>query len=104
MAVTEADVRRIAELARLRVDDEALGPLALQLADILGHVDALTRARTTGVSHSTGGHGRDAMPLRQDAVAPAPMRVGVAGLAAETRDGFILVPRLATHEDPDGDG
>jgi Asp-tRNA(Asn)/Glu-tRNA(Gln) amidotransferase C subunit len=39
------------------------------------------------------------MPLRDDVVAPVQLTRPLADFAPKVRDGFILVPRLATHED-----
>jgi aspartyl-tRNA(Asn)/glutamyl-tRNA(Gln) amidotransferase subunit C len=96
MAVTESDVRTIAALARLRVTDDQLPALVEQMNDILGHVDVLTRVDTATVT-PTSGVGADGMVLREDVVNPIPMRSTADALAAESRDGFILVPRLSTH-------
>lgn len=96
MAVTEADVRKIASLARLRIADDQLPALAQQMNGILGHMDVLTNVDTTSVA-PTAGIGADGMPLRDDVVAPIKMQSTAEALTAETRDGFILVPRLASH-------
>ena len=98
MAVTETDVRKIATLARLQLPHETLATVVTQLNDILGHMDVLNKVDTTSVAPTTavGGTG---MPLRDDTVAPIPMQATPAELTAESRDGFILVPRLSTHGD-----
>lgn len=98
MAVTEGDVRKIAELARLSLPSDSIPMVVAQLNDILRHMDALGEVDTTAVQPSTG-VGADGMPLRPDSVAPHPMNSTAPALAAESRDGFILVPRLSTHED-----
>ncbi len=98
MAVTEAEVRKIADLARLSIAPERLTALAGELSSILGHMDALTKVDTDGVPPSSG-VGADGAPLRGDAVAPHSMSSTAQALTADSRDGFILVPRLATHED-----
>lgn len=98
MAVTEGDVRKIADLARLSLPAESIPTVVAQLNDILRHMDALDQVDTTAVQPSIG-VGADGMPLRPDSVAPHPMNSTAPALAAESRDGFILVPRLSTHED-----
>lgn len=100
MAVTEADVRKIADLARLSLDGPEVASVTAQLNGILSHVDVLTKVDTSSVEpiSGIGAHGRDGAPLRGDAVAPHPMNTTASVLAPESRDGFILVPRLATHE------
>ena len=98
MAVTERDIRRIAELARLSLADEAVPAMTAQLNSILSHMDVLTRIDTSSVEPVTG-TGASGAPLRGDAVAPIPMDTTTPMLAPESEDGFILVPRLSTHED-----
>ena len=98
MPVTENDVRKIADLARLSLADTELPAITEQLNNILAHMDVLTRVDTASVeavaAATDGG-----MRLRDDRVAPVPMNTTAPLLAPDSRDGFILVPRLATHED-----
>jgi aspartyl-tRNA(Asn)/glutamyl-tRNA(Gln) amidotransferase subunit C len=98
MAVTEADIRKIADLARLSLTDDAVPVIAAELNNILDHIDALQQVSASGVQPSAS-VGADGMPLRPDAVAPHPMNSTAPMLTADSEDGFILVPRLATHED-----
>ena len=98
MAVTPDDVRHIAGLARLGVDEARLPELVRQLNGILGHMDALQRvagqgAAAAALSLAPGMHpAPDQGP--SDALARSP-----EGFAPAWRDGFFLVPRLATHDD-----
>jgi aspartyl-tRNA(Asn)/glutamyl-tRNA(Gln) amidotransferase subunit C len=98
MAVTEAEVRKIADLARLSLAADSVPAITAQLNSILSHMDVLTKVDTTAVE-PVAGVGADGAPLRGDAVAPHPMNSTAPVLAPESRDGFILVPRLATHEE-----
>ena len=98
MAVTEAEVRRIAVLARLSLSDESVPAMTAQLNSILSHMDILTKVDTSSVE-PVAGIGADGAPLRGDAVDPYPMNTTAPMLAPLSRDGFILVPRLATHEE-----
>ena len=98
MAVTELDVRKIAELARLSLAESELPVITAQLNGILSHMDVLQQVDTSSVEPAAG-VGADGMPLRGDSVAPYPMDSTAPVLAPESRDGFILVPRLATHEE-----
>ncbi|MGH7665584.1 MAG: Asp-tRNA(Asn)/Glu-tRNA(Gln) amidotransferase subunit GatC [Gemmatimonadaceae bacterium] len=92
------EVRRIANLARLGVPDEQLAALAAELSSILEHMAVLREVDTDGVP-SVSGLGAGAMPLRDDAGAPIPLTHSLGSFAPARRDGFLLVPRLATHED-----
>jgi len=98
MAVSESDILKIASLARLRIEAGQVATLTDQLNNILGHMNVLSRVETGDVV-PTAGIGADGMPLRADVVAPGPMQSTAAALTAESRDGFILVPRLSTHGD-----
>jgi len=110
MAVTETDIRKIADLARLSLADEEVPAMTAQLNSILAHMDVLTRVDTAKETEdgadaitSTIARARDVKsagaPLRGDAVAPFPMNATAPMLAPDSEDGFILVPRLSTHED-----
>lgn len=98
MAVSQSDVLRIAALARLRVPNDQLPTLVDQLNGILAHMDVLTQVDTITVAPTEGG-GEHGMPLRDDVVAPIPMRSTAEALTAESHDSFIIVPRLSTHGD-----
>ena len=96
MAVTEGDVRHIALLARLGLPSDVAG-LVSQLNGILAHMDALTKVKTTDVAPTTG-VGAGGTPLRTDEGPQIPLARDRADFAPRTRDGFFVVPRLATHE------
>jgi aspartyl-tRNA(Asn)/glutamyl-tRNA(Gln) amidotransferase subunit C len=100
MAIGPDDVRHVAALARLAVPESQLPELVTQLNGILSHMDALGQVKTTGVM-AAAGVGDAAMPLRTDIGPPIPLARPIEEFAPETRDGFILVPRLATHESAD---
>ena len=100
MSVTPADVRHIAELARLGLEEARIPSLVAELNGILAHMDVLSRADTTGAPAAEG-VSSGGTPLRPDSGPPLPMRVAIQAFAPETSDGLILVPRLATHSDRD---
>ncbi len=96
MAVTEQDVRHVADLARVGVPAERLPQLVAELNGILAHMDVLERVDTVGVSYAAG-VSSGGMPLREDAGPAYPLDAPRESFAPSTRDGFLLVPRLATH-------
>jgi aspartyl-tRNA(Asn)/glutamyl-tRNA(Gln) amidotransferase subunit C len=102
MAVTREDVLHIADLARLGVDGARVDALTRELSAILAHMDVLSKVDTNGVEATTEVSG--GTPLRTDAGVPALMSGTLASMAPSMRDGFFLVPRLATHEDPAAGG
>jgi aspartyl-tRNA(Asn)/glutamyl-tRNA(Gln) amidotransferase subunit C len=97
VAIGPEDVRHVAALARLAVPESQLPELVRQLNGILSHMDVLARVKTTGVM-AAAGVGDAAMPLRTDIGPPIPLAHPLESFAPQTRDGFLLVPRLATHE------
>lgn len=96
MSVSERDVRHIAALARLGVAPERLPTLVRELNGILAHMDVLSRVDTSVVD-AVEGVGAGGMPLRADDGTPYPLARPREDFAPEVRDGFFLVPRLATH-------
>jgi len=97
VAIGPDDVRHVAALARLEVPDGKLRELVSQLNGILSHMDALTKVNTAGVTGAAG-VGEAAMPLRADIGPPIPLARPFESFAPQWRGGFLLVPRLATHE------
>lgn len=98
MAVTRADVLHIAQLARLGIDESRADALTAELSAILAHMEVLSQVDTASVP-PTAGVGAGGTPLRPD-VSIAPMMEGtLEAFAPSMRDGFFIVPRLATHED-----
>ena len=98
MSVTIDDVRHVARLARLGVTDERAGQLVGELNRILEHMAVLEKVDVEGVAGADG-VGAAGMPLRVDSGPPVPLARPVGDFAPATRDGFLLVPRLASHED-----
>lgn len=99
MAVTLDDVRHIAGLARLGLTDERAQSLVAELNTILEHMDVLSKVDTTGIEPGAG-VGAAGLPLRPDVGPPIPLAREREAFAPSMRDGFFLVPRLSTHEDP----
>ena len=98
MAVSEKDVRHVAALARLGVDEARLPALVQELNGILAHMEVLQRVETGGGMWEVG-RNRSGTPIRSDtAGAPIPLALSRDSFAPEMRDGFFLVPRLETHE------
>lgn len=98
MAVTVDDVRHIAALARIGVTDERAYALVGELNTILRHMDVLAKVDTGGAAE-VAGIGAAGAPLCPDAGPPIPLASDRESFAPSMRDGFFLVPRLATHED-----
>ena len=98
MAVTREDLLHIADLARVGVAETRIDELTRELSSILGHMEVLAQVDTSTVA--LAGVGSGGTPLRPDDRV-APVMVGtLESFAPSMRDGFFIVPRLATHEDP----
>lgn len=102
MAVTRDDVMHIAALARLAIDDARVPELVAQLNGILRHMEVLQQVDTSAVG-TMAATGLDRLPLRADSGPPIPLLAPRESFAPAMRDGLFLVPRLATHEDLEGD-
>lgn len=97
MAVTIDDVRHVAALARLGLSDARAAALVQEMNTILGHMDALSEVETSAVE-APEYVGATGAPLRTDGGAPIPLARSLDAVAPVVRDGFLLVPRLSTHE------
>ncbi len=98
MPVTPADVLHIAALARLGVAPERVPSLVAELNGILAHMDTLSAAKTKGVI-PVSSIGAAAQPLREDGGLPYPLARSLENFVPSMREGLLLVPRLATHEE-----
>jgi aspartyl-tRNA(Asn)/glutamyl-tRNA(Gln) amidotransferase subunit C len=100
MAVSADEVRRIAALARLSLDEAQLPAMAEELTGILRHMDVLRNApREAGAVNSVS---ITPSVWRSDTIEPSDHAIAMERVAPMMREGFFLVPRLATHEGPDG--
>lgn len=97
MPVTREDVVKVAKLANIAVADEQLDALTHELSSILGHMEELAKVDTERVLPAEG-LGSGGQRLRADAGAGDPLSAPLVSFAPEARDGFLIVPRLATHE------
>jgi aspartyl-tRNA(Asn)/glutamyl-tRNA(Gln) amidotransferase subunit C len=100
VAVTIDDVRHIATLARLGLTDDRAAAIVAELNTILAHMDELAKVDTAGVEEAIG-VGAEGLPVRDDKGPPFPLARSLDAFAPSVRDGFLLVPRLSTHESPE---
>jgi aspartyl-tRNA(Asn)/glutamyl-tRNA(Gln) amidotransferase subunit C len=98
MAVTEDDVRHIATLARLGIPEGRMPALVAELNQILGHMEVLSGVDTKAAV-AVAGVAAGGTRLRQDTGPQLPLARSLDAFAPAVRDGFLIVPRLATHED-----
>ncbi|MBC8339928.1 MAG: Asp-tRNA(Asn)/Glu-tRNA(Gln) amidotransferase subunit GatC [Alphaproteobacteria bacterium] len=101
MSLDKDTVRKIAFLARIRVPEDALEPLAGELSNILGWVEQLSEVDTDGVEPMTSVADLS-WPRRQDVVndggdAHAVLANATEPEAApggEAKGGFFTVPKV----------
>lgn len=93
MKITREEVRHVARLARLDLDDDTLDTMAGQLAGILEYMDTLNRVDTEGVA-STAHAVSLTTPLRDDQRRPHLDREAALANAPERDEESFLVPRV----------
>lgn len=90
--VSSADVKKIARLSRLHVEDDQCGAIAEDLNGILGWIEQLSEVDCEGVEPMTSAVAMTA-PMRADVVTSGGIRDKVLANAPKSEDGFFVVPR-----------
>jgi aspartyl-tRNA(Asn)/glutamyl-tRNA(Gln) amidotransferase subunit C len=93
MALDKATVAHIAKLARIRLSESELEPLADELSHILTWVEQLNEVDTTGVAPMASAAGAS-LPMRDDAVSDGDCRAAILGNAPKATRGFFTVPKV----------
>lgn len=93
MSLDTATVRRVAALARIRVEEAELPRLEAELQGILGWVEQLQGVDTTGVEPMAGG-GATALRLREDRVTDGGIQQQVLANAPDHTETFFSVPKV----------
>jgi len=93
MAIEQDEIEKIAELARIRIAPDQIGPLTQRIAGILGMVDQLQAADTRDVEPMA--NPLDAVQrLRSDEVTEQNRREDFQAIAPAVENGLYLVPRV----------
>lgn len=93
MSLNQDQVRKIAALSKLSIDDSQLDEFQTNLSNILDMVDQLSEADTEGVTPMA--HPLDAVQrLRADVVTEENQREHFQKIAPATEQGHYLVPRV----------
>jgi aspartyl-tRNA(Asn)/glutamyl-tRNA(Gln) amidotransferase subunit C len=93
MALDKAAVAHIARLARLRVEDKDLEPMAKELGGILSWIEQLNEVDTKGVEPMTSVV-EVRLPRRKDAVTDGGQADKVLANATDSAHGFFTVPKV----------
>jgi aspartyl-tRNA(Asn)/glutamyl-tRNA(Gln) amidotransferase subunit C len=93
MAIDTDTARKVAKLARIRVDEADLPALAQELSGILGFMEQLNEVDVTGVEPMTS---VTPMRLRRrvDAVTDGGIQAAILANAPDAREGFFAVPKV----------
>ncbi|MEN9018850.1 MAG: Asp-tRNA(Asn)/Glu-tRNA(Gln) amidotransferase subunit GatC [Hellea sp.] len=90
--VNVEDVKKIARLSRLRVEDTELQSLADDLSGILGWIEQLNEVDVDKVEPMTSAVAMKS-PMRKDIVSDGDKRDQILKNAPKKDDGFFVVPR-----------
>ena len=93
MALDPTTIRRIANLARMRVEDDQLAPLARELNSIMGWIEQLNEVNVDGVEPLTGG-AQMAMKMRDDLVTDGGYPEKILANAPDRNGPFFAVPKV----------
>ena len=93
MAIDTETARKVAKLARIRVEAADLPALAGELSGILGFMEQLNEVDVTGVEPMTS-----VTPMRlkrrADVVTDGDMQAAILKNAPDAREGFFAVPKV----------
>ncbi len=93
MSLDLATVRRIAALARIRLDRAEEAPLAAELGAILGWIAQLDEVDVAGVAPLTGG-AQMGLRMREDVVTDGAMAEPVLANAPDRAGAYFAVPKV----------
>jgi len=93
MSVDADTVRKVAKLARIKVEDHEVEPFARELSGILDWVEQLQGVDVTGIEPMTS-----AVPMRlkrrEDKITDGNRRDDILANAPDSREGFFAVPKV----------
>jgi aspartyl-tRNA(Asn)/glutamyl-tRNA(Gln) amidotransferase subunit C len=93
LAIDTATARKVAKLARIRVEEADLPRLAAQLSGILSFMEQLNEVDVDGVAPMTS-----VTPMRlkrrADGVTDGDQAAAVVANAPDAREGFFAVPKV----------
>jgi aspartyl-tRNA(Asn)/glutamyl-tRNA(Gln) amidotransferase subunit C len=93
MALDKTIVARIATLARIKVPESELEPLAGELTQILTWIEQLNEVDIAGIEPMASVAAMS-LPMREDVVADGGDRDAILKNAPQTARGFFLVPKV----------
>jgi aspartyl-tRNA(Asn)/glutamyl-tRNA(Gln) amidotransferase subunit C len=93
MALKLDDVKRVAHLARVAIDEAEAQAVLSQMNDVFGLIEQMQAVDTRGVEPMS--HAQDVTQrLRADAVTEADQRARFQAVAPQVEGGLYLVPKV----------
>ncbi|HMV72329.1 MAG TPA: Asp-tRNA(Asn)/Glu-tRNA(Gln) amidotransferase subunit GatC [Pseudomonadales bacterium] len=93
MSISEQDLARVAELARIRLDEATVTEVTRRISDILAMIDQMAAVDTSGVAPMA--NPLDATQrLRADQITETDQRERFLAIAPLSEEGLYLVPRV----------
>jgi aspartyl-tRNA(Asn)/glutamyl-tRNA(Gln) amidotransferase subunit C len=93
MSISESDIARVAELARIRLDVATVTEVTRRIGNILGMIDQMQAVDTSDVEPMSNPLDA-AQRLREDEITETDQRADFLALAPASEDGLYLVPRV----------
>jgi len=93
MSIDESTAARVAKLARIKVEDEALPGLAAEFNTILGFIEQLGEVDVDGVEPMTSVTPQR-LKRREDVVTDGNQQAKILSNAPDAREGFFAVPKV----------
>lgn len=93
MSIDESTAARVAKLARIKVEPEALPALAQEFNTILGFIEQLNEVDIDGVEPMTSVTPQR-LKRRDDVVTEGDQQARVLSNAPDAREGFFAVPKV----------
>jgi aspartyl-tRNA(Asn)/glutamyl-tRNA(Gln) amidotransferase subunit C len=93
MSVEQAEIEKIAELARIRIADTELGQVTERISSILGMVDQMQAVDTSALEPMANPLDAN-QRLRADQITETDQRERFQAIAPKTEDGLYLVPKV----------
>lgn len=93
MSIDAATVKKVAHLARIKVAEDRLGPLAAELSGILTWIEQLNEVDTEGVAPMASTEAVS-LPMREDVVTDGGDPAKVLANAPKADRNFFVVPKV----------
>ena len=93
MTLTRDDVKKVAGLAKLRMNDAQLDALLPKMNNIMGFIEQLSEVNTDNVE-PLANVARSTLPLREDVISDGDYADAVLKNAPEAIENYFAVPKV----------